>query len=129
MPNPDDAEVKAAIRFSDSRTVSGIVEELQARFGPERAWSPEMVRCELATHLRRRYREPEYGNVPGLQAFIADLAYLHPLDEIVRLGRVRFAPQPFPSRSQVHRIIQRQLAEDRARRPGTAKRTQPRPKR
>ncbi len=101
--DPNDAEVKEFIRTTQLTNYSLIARMLNITFGPNRAWPVAMIRAERASLVRSGRRSEFLGNV-GLMAFILDQMDLMTLDALVAKGQATFAR--FPSRSQLHRMIQ-----------------------
>ena len=96
MPDPDDFEMKAAIRYASAKTVSGIVEELQARFGPDRAWPWDMVKAEVAAQRTGCSRKKGYGSDGAIASFIADAPTSSLTRRSRRLARSTSRRNPFP---------------------------------
>lgn len=111
-PDPDDAEVLAFVLDSDLPTYSLIAKMIDAKFGPDRAWPIALIRAVRTIKVRPGPRH-QFQDNPVLAAFIAERADLATLDALLEQGRAMFGRDGFPSRSQLHRLIQEGRVEAR----------------
>jgi hypothetical protein len=106
MPDWTDTEIRAFIAASRAPSFSAMAAAIAAEFGPDRAWSVDMV----ATVHHQLYpprdagRRSPFEREPAVLAFIADRDGLTSMAEIARLGSETFGPGRFPSKSAVGRL-------------------------
>lgn len=105
-----DPAILAYIRTCGLRSHGAIKLGIARTFGVDH--SDEEVRHAVAL-ARRPGKKPMTATIPNMEIFIMDRMDLLTLDEIVEEGRATFGA--FPSRSQVHRLIEKRRTEDQKR--------------
>lgn len=105
-PDRNDPEIRDFIAASSAGTYREMADLIAARFGEARRWPPELIFAVHEEIYRSGSgRKSPLNRNPAMRRFIADRAGLMSLSEIVRLGRLEFGSQEFPSRSAVGRFV------------------------
>lgn len=110
----NDSEIRAFVRMSKAETHAETAAQLAARFGQDRAWSPELV-ADVTNETNRPLQGARRGwaDRPDILAFIEERVGLKSVEKITALGRVQFGEGQFPTKSTVQRLLKPIKAEIR----------------